>query len=174
MTNEIRKIIGCAGLSLLVAGCATNSDPASENVTTARAPVVIVKERSFANCPKFIPVKTFRIVSDAQAWNEHRRSAVLVPNDLAQWNPDFSQSTMLMLSLGQDQTDGSRVYAAPGIKRVGDELLVPVVISKSVKNAGAASAQMVPCMYLQVTGADYKVISVLDKQSGQVMFKSAL
>lgn len=171
-----RKPFGAltAAASLLVAGCATSSAPAIQGIAAERAPVVIVKERSFVNCPKFSKEKTFSILSSPRNWSEHRRSAVLVPNDLSQWNPDFSRSTVVMLSLGQAQTQGWRVHSGNGIKRVGDELVVPVVIDKPAKGASVGSAQGNPCMYLQVTGADYKLISVIEQKTGQVMFKSAL
>jgi|GEM_PF-5247872 len=174
MHNLIIRIAAGAAFSMVLAGCATHSEIVTGNTAAARAPVVIVKERSFANCPKFSQKKSFSILSSAQYWREHQRSAVLVPNDLKQWDPDFSRSTVLMLSLGQDKTQGWRVHSGTGIKRVGDELQVPVVIAKPSVDESVGDAQVNPCMYLQVTGADYKVISVIEQESGQVMFKSAL
>lgn len=160
-------------LALVLAGCAT----ATPNTTgaapvTKQVPIVVIHEQAFTNCPAYSPARSLTVY-DRQTWADHVRTAVLQPSRLAQWNPDFDRSTTLRFTLGQKPTLGYGVQSAAGIQVVNQELRIPVQLSVPAQGAIVGQALTDPCVYLHVTGVDYKAVSIVDAKTQTVLMKAA-
>lgn len=169
-----RFVTAIAPVALSLAACSVPVDePGGRGNVDKQQPVVIVNEQAFSNCPAYSPTESLTVF-DLTNWSDHTRGAVLRPNQLGQWDPDFSSSTVLRFTLGRKPTLGYGVRSAPGITVVRGELRVPVEISEPAKGAIVGQALTDPCMYLQVTGTGYKAVSIIDARTSRVLKKLAL
>ncbi len=174
LSANAKGVIACiAPVAISLSACTGPvSDVGGGQTAVKERPIVIINEQSFANCPAYSPTESLTVF-DVTNWAGHTRGAVLRPNKLAQWNPDFSSSTVLRFTLGQKPTLGYGVQSAPGIKSVRGELRIPVEIVEPAKGAIVGQAITDPCMYLQVTGTGYSAVSVFDARTSQVLKKLA-
>jgi hypothetical protein len=160
----------------LVAGCSMMPSEAAQGGATPgskSAHVVTINDATFNNCPAFAPEQAITVF-DSPAWAEHVRVAVLQPNKLNTWQPDLSISTLVRYTLGSRPSAGYTVRIDGKITNERGVLTIPVKQTEPRKGMVTASVITSPCLYVQVSGSEYRSISIVDSASGKVLKKLAL